>query len=81
MAIPEDELYQVRGDADARFVDQSHLTYMIPFETDLNLEEAFKDVDPSAPILESIRRRKSLFFGTSKLTILSTRGRQRARGV
>ncbi|CAI4216265.1 unnamed protein product [Parascedosporium putredinis] len=52
MAIPEDELYQARGDSDARFVDQSHLTYMIPFETDLNLEEAFKDVDPSPSVLD-----------------------------
>ena len=62
MAVPEDEVHA--GDSpDARFVEQSHLTYAIPYQTDLNLEEAFSSVDPSRPLLDSIPCRKSLFFG------------------
>lgn len=62
MAVPENDA-PPSGDSEARFVEQSQLSYMIPYETDLNLEEAFKTVDLSRPLIESIPRRQSLFFG------------------
>lgn len=62
MAVPENDAPSSEG-SDARFVEQSHLSYMIPYETDLNLEEQFKSLDPSRPLIDSIPRRKSLFFG------------------
>lgn len=62
MAVPENDAPPSEG-SEARFVEQSHLSYMIPYETDLNLEEAFETVDLSRPLVESLPRRKSLFFG------------------
>lgn len=62
MAVPENDLPADEG-PDARFIEHSHLSYAIPSETDLNLDDAFKSVDLSRPLLESIPRRKSLFFG------------------
>lgn len=51
-------------DADASFVDSSHLTYLVPAETDLDLKRVFKDADGSArSILDSIPQRDALFFG------------------
>ncbi|SPN96891.1 uncharacterized protein DNG_00411 [Cephalotrichum gorgonifer] len=63
MAVPENNRPpgEVEG-TDARFVEQSHLTYVIPHETDLDIDEAFQSVDPSVSILDSIPRRESLFF-------------------
>ncbi|PKS06426.1 hypothetical protein jhhlp_007174 [Lomentospora prolificans] len=72
MAVPENNL-PLAGDSDTRFVEQSHLSYMIPFETDLNLEEAFRDVDASAPLLDSVPRRKSLFFDETVEVLLVLR--------
>lgn len=70
MAVPEDDLLSAGdSDSDTRFVEQSQLSYIIPFETDLTLEELFKNVDSSAPILDSIPRRKTLFFGISPSTL------------
>ncbi len=70
MAVPEDDLLSAGdSDSDTRFVEQSQLSYIIPFETDLTLEELFKSVDSSAPILDSIPRRKTLFFGISLSTL------------
>lgn len=62
MAVPENDP-QAGEDPDARFVEHSHLSYLIPHETDLSLEDAFKGADTSVPLLDSIPRRKSLFFG------------------
>ena len=62
MAVPENDAAPSDG-SEARFVEQSHLSYMIPYETDLNLEEAFKSADLSRPLIESIPSRESLFFG------------------
>lgn len=45
------------------FAEQSQLTYLIPSESNLNLEEAFKNLEPGKFILDSIQRRESLFFG------------------
>ncbi|KAH7162803.1 TRAPP trafficking subunit Trs65-domain-containing protein [Dactylonectria estremocensis] len=44
------------------FAEQSQLTYLIPSESNLNLEEAFKNLEPGKSILDSIERRESLFF-------------------
>lgn len=44
------------------FAEQSQLTYLIPSESNLNLEEAFKNLEPGKSIFDSIDRRESLFF-------------------
>ena len=62
MAVPENNVPPAEG-PDARFVEHSHLSYAIPYETDLSLEDAFKSIDPSRPLVDSIPRRESLFFG------------------
>lgn len=49
------------------FTDQSYLTYIIPSETNINLEEAFKGLQQGQSILESIPQRESLFFGASPI--------------
>ncbi|KAL5626249.1 hypothetical protein FOBRF1_000592 [Fusarium oxysporum] len=49
-------------DPTAEFAEQSHLSYLIPENTNLDLEAAFKDVEPGKSILDSIKRRDTLFF-------------------
>ncbi|KAF6833731.1 hypothetical protein CPLU01_05329 [Colletotrichum plurivorum] len=44
------------------FVENAFLTYIIPKATNLDLEEAFKDVEDTGALLDSIERRDSLFF-------------------
>ncbi|KAL6924685.1 hypothetical protein FSHL1_001936 [Fusarium sambucinum] len=51
-------------DPTTEFAEQSHLSYLIPEDTSLDLEAAFKGVEPGKSILESIKRRDALFFGT-----------------
>ncbi|KAJ2974787.1 hypothetical protein NQ176_g5872 [Zarea fungicola] len=53
------------GDNSGSFTDQSYLTYLVPSQTNINLDEAFKFVEPGKSVLESIPQRKTLFFGTS----------------
>lgn len=50
-------------DPTTEFAEQSHLSYLIPEDTNLDLESAFKDVEPGKSILDSIKRRDALFFG------------------
>lgn len=45
------------------FAEDSYLTYLIPSSTDLDLDKAFKDLEPGKTILDSIQQRESLFFG------------------
>jgi hypothetical protein len=47
------------------FADQSQLTYIIPSQTNLDLETLFNDGDSGDSILESIDTREFLFFGPS----------------
>lgn len=51
-------------DNSGSFTDQSYLTYLVPSETDIKLDEAFKGLEQGKSILESIPQRESLFFGT-----------------
>ncbi|CEI39185.1 unnamed protein product [Fusarium venenatum] len=51
-------------DPTTEFAEQSNLSYLIPEDTGLDLEAAFKGVEPGKSILESIKRRDALFFGT-----------------
>uniref|UniRef100_L2GIH5 Trafficking protein particle complex II-specific subunit 65 IgD3 domain-containing protein n=1 Tax=Colletotrichum fructicola (strain Nara gc5) TaxID=1213859 RepID=L2GIH5_COLFN len=44
------------------FIENAFLTYIIPKATNLNLEEAFKDVDDTQALFDSIERRENLFF-------------------
>ncbi|POR39653.1 Uncharacterized protein TPAR_00160 [Tolypocladium paradoxum] len=49
-------------DPGSRFADNAHLTYLVPAETDLDLDRAFKDADGNKSILESMEQRDALFF-------------------
>ncbi|KAM0236244.1 hypothetical protein ACHAP5_009453 [Fusarium lateritium] len=49
-------------DPTTEFAEQSHLSYLIPEDTNLDLEAAFKDVEPGKSVLDSIKRRDALFF-------------------
>ncbi|KAK1597939.1 TRAPP trafficking subunit Trs65-domain-containing protein [Colletotrichum navitas] len=46
----------------ANFIENAFLTYFIPEATNLDLEEAFKGVDDTKALFESIKRRDTLFF-------------------
>jgi hypothetical protein len=48
------------------FIERSHLTYVVPSRTNIDLEKAFENVDASRPILESIQQRATLFFGKNR---------------
>ncbi|KAJ3543551.1 hypothetical protein NM208_g3515 [Fusarium decemcellulare] len=50
------------SDPTTEFAERSQLTYLVPAETDLDLEAAFRDLSPGKSILDSIERRDSLFF-------------------
>ena len=50
-------------DPTAEFAEQSNLSYLIPEDTNLDLEAAFKNLQPGNSILDSIKRRDALFFG------------------
>ncbi|KAK5990428.1 hypothetical protein PT974_08696 [Cladobotryum mycophilum] len=57
--VPE---FQVTIEPSDSFVDESYLTYLVPSETDIDLEAALSDHDKTKPILESIPQRDTLFF-------------------
>jgi hypothetical protein len=59
---PERFAAQFVPDAAADFAEQSQLTYLVPTDSNLDLETAFKDLEPGTSIL-SIDQRESLFFG------------------
>lgn len=46
-------------------INNSYLTYLVPSETDINLEKAFAEYDGSKPIAEWIEQRDTLYFGKS----------------
>lgn len=52
-------------DAAVDFADKAHLSYLIPSETDLDLETAFKGLEQGKSIVQSIEQRETLFFGRS----------------
>ncbi|KAF5629551.1 hypothetical protein F25303_10211 [Fusarium sp. NRRL 25303] len=60
-------------DPTTEFAEQSHLSYLIPENTDLDLETAFKDVEPGKSILDSIKRRDTLFFDETLNVLLLLR--------
>ncbi|KAF5567828.1 TRAPP trafficking subunit trs65 domain-containing protein [Fusarium phyllophilum] len=60
-------------DPTTEFAEQSHLSYLIPEYTDLDLEAAFKDVEPGKSILDSIKRRNTLFFDETVNVLLLLR--------
>ncbi|KAL7818188.1 TRAPP trafficking subunit Trs65 domain-containing protein [Trichoderma aethiopicum] len=43
-------------------INNSYLTYLVPSETDINLEKAFAGYDGSKPIAEWIEQRDTLYF-------------------
>ncbi|KND95233.1 hypothetical protein TOPH_00311 [Tolypocladium ophioglossoides CBS 100239] len=49
-------------DPSSSFADNAYLTYLVPAETDLDLDRVFRDADSNRSILESIEQRDALFF-------------------
>lgn len=44
-------------------INNSYLTYLVPSETNIDLEKAFEGFDGSKPVAEWIEQRDTLFFG------------------
>ncbi|TQV99409.1 hypothetical protein V2A60_004883 [Cordyceps javanica] len=57
-------------DTSGSFTDQSYLTYLVPSETDINLDDAFSRLDQDKSILESIPQRETLFFDETVQVLL-----------
>ncbi|KAL0936571.1 uncharacterized protein CTRU02_208786 [Colletotrichum truncatum] len=55
------------------FIENAFLSYMVPKATSLDLEEAFKDVDDTKALFDSIERRDSLFFDETVEVLLILR--------
>lgn len=49
--------------AATELINNSYLTYLVPSETNINLEKALEGFDGSRPINELIEQRDTLFFG------------------
>lgn len=52
--------------AATELINNSYLTYLVPSETNINLERAFEGFDGSKPINELLEQRDTLFFGKAK---------------
>ncbi|KAG6123551.1 hypothetical protein E4U13_005019 [Claviceps humidiphila] len=50
------------NDASPDIVEQSYLTYVVPSQTNIDLDKAFQDADAGKSILNSLQQRDSLFF-------------------
>ncbi|KAM3563710.1 hypothetical protein ARSEF4850_002188 [Beauveria asiatica] len=57
-------------DNSGSFTDQSYLTYLVPSDTDINLDEAFSDLGQGKSILASIPQRETLFFDETVQVLL-----------
>lgn len=51
------------NDASPDIVEQSYLTYVVPSQTNIDLDKAFQDADAGKSIIDSLQQRDSLFFG------------------
>jgi hypothetical protein len=51
------------GEDDAAFLEQSFLTYTVPFSTDFNIEEKVRAAIAKGQPLEELENRPWLFFG------------------
>ncbi|KYK58189.1 hypothetical protein DCS_05202 [Drechmeria coniospora] len=49
-------------DPSSLFADKSYLSYLVPKETDLDLDQALKGCEKDASVLDSIEQRDALFF-------------------
>ncbi|KAF5027653.1 hypothetical protein F66182_214 [Fusarium sp. NRRL 66182] len=57
-------------DPTTEFAEQSYLSYLIPEDTNLDVEAAFKDLEPGKSILDSIKRRDAVFFDETVTVLL-----------
>lgn len=51
------------GEEDTAFLEQSFLTYTVPFRTDINIEEEVRAAIAKGQPLEDLENRPWLFFG------------------
>lgn len=65
MAVANEALEEpnLANDTTFDFIEQSYLTYIVPSKTNIDLDNAFKDVEAGKSLLESIEQRETLFFG------------------
>lgn len=47
------------------FAEQSYLSYLIPYKTNVDIEELLQEAGSGSSVLDSIQQRESLFFGNS----------------
>lgn len=54
-----------RADLDGalEFIESSHLSYMIPNTTNLDLEDVSQDAEDTGSLFDTIEQRESLYFG------------------
>lgn len=63
MAVPS-QLEDAAPDAgDTAFLEQSHLTYVVPYKTGVDIKEEIEDAIAQKKPLEDIETRSWLFFG------------------
>lgn len=55
--------------AATELINNSYLIYLVPSETNINLEKALEGFDGSKPINELIEQRDTLFFGKERATL------------
>ncbi|PNP42700.1 hypothetical protein TGAMA5MH_05441 [Trichoderma gamsii] len=68
--------------AATELINNSYLTYLVPSETNINLERAFEGFDGSKPINELIEQRDTLFFGKERaISPLIFRNIKRSRSL
>lgn len=70
MAVPTNIEVQ---NPDHSFLENSHLTYLVPYATDFQVEDAFSQHDSASKgPFDGIEQREWLFFGTCVLPACST---------
>lgn len=52
------------GDNGSSLAEQAHLTYIVPAQSNFDVEKSFQTSRQGKSVLDSIERRESLFFGT-----------------
>ncbi|KAH8715631.1 hypothetical protein HC256_004432 [Beauveria bassiana] len=70
---PSQASQAIPRDNSGSFTDQSYLTYLVPSDTDINLDEAFSDLGQGKSILASIPQRETLFFDETVQVLLILR--------
>lgn len=71
MAVPSQPEDATPDAGDTAFLEQSHLTYVIPYGTDVDIKEEVENAIAREKALEDIETRSWLFFGMRPCNIYS----------